>query len=125
MAVSTILILALGSNHDQQRHIEEAITNLSRQFKNIRFTSRVWTEPIGIESDKFLNCLAYVNTSHTINQIRRTLRQVEIKCKDTKTLRKKNTVNLDIDILLHGKTVFHEEDWHRDYIIKLLKDIEQ
>ena len=85
----------------------------------------MWTEPIGIESDKFLNCLAYVNTSHTINQIRRTLRQVEIKCKDTKTLRKKNTVNLDIDILLHGKTVFHEEDWHRDYIIKLLKEIEQ
>ena len=126
MAVSTVLlVLVLGSNHDQQHHIDEAKENLSRQFGGIKFTSQRWTEPIGMQSDKFLNCLAYAETSHSLNRIRKSLRYIEIRCKDTKALRRLNVVNLDIDILRYGDTILQEEDWQRNYITELLKEIEQ
>ena len=32
-------------------------------------------------------------------------------------------VNLDIDLLAFGNLRLHEEDWHREYIKELLKEI--
>ncbi len=125
MVALPILIMALGSNHNQQQHVKEAMAGLNRLFGGIRFTSQVWTEPIGIQSDKFLNCLAYVKTPYNINQIKKAIKHIETECGDSEALRKRHVINLDIDILLHGKTMFHKQDWNRDYIIKLLKEIEQ
>ena len=50
-------IIALGSNHNQEENISKAQTLLKQRFKNVKFSDKQWTEPIGITSDKFLNCI--------------------------------------------------------------------
>ena len=51
------LIFSLGSNYDQERNIIEAISLLNKMFakNDIVFSRQMWTDPIDIESDKFLN----------------------------------------------------------------------
>ncbi len=50
-------VIALGSNCNQEENISKAQTLLKQRFKNVKFSDTQWTEPIGITSDKFLNCI--------------------------------------------------------------------
>ena len=50
------LIIALGANVDAEANIELAKIHLGKLFPGIGFSTVVSTEPIGIESDDFLNC---------------------------------------------------------------------
>ena len=53
------IIIAMGSNIDQEAHIEQAKALLCSHFRDLRFSSPLWTEPIGLPgSDKFLNMVA-------------------------------------------------------------------
>lgn len=118
------LILALGSNSNQEKNIENAIIMLQKLFDdNIRITRKVWTEPIGIKSDKFLNCLVSANTSFEFENIQRALKNIEVLCGDKKENRKQNIIRIDIDILQFGDKKFHDRDWTRKYIKELVKEL--
>ena len=56
MKTRTKVIIAIGSNRNQEENVLKAHEHLSCMFKNSLFGPRMWTEPIGLEnSDKFLN----------------------------------------------------------------------
>ena len=52
------ITLAIGSNILQQKNIDEAQSRLRHLLPGIVFGEAVWTTPIGIQSDRFLNLLA-------------------------------------------------------------------
>ena len=56
MKTRTKVIIAIGSNRNQEENVLKAHEHLSCMFRNSLFGPRMWTEPIGLEnSDKFLN----------------------------------------------------------------------
>lgn len=117
------LILALGTNCNQEKTISLAQEKLRSMFgKDIIFTECVWTEPIGIKSDKFLNCLAFTHTQHKLEYLCKALKHIERTCGNCKRARTNNIVSMDIDILKYGGLTLHTEDWNRKYIITLIKE---
>ena len=56
MKTRTKIIIAIGSNRNQEENVLKAHEHLRWMFKNCLFGPRMWTEPIGLEnSDMFLN----------------------------------------------------------------------
>lgn len=121
----TKLILSLGSNTGQKENMENAESLLRTLFKQIRFSDSKWTEPVGIESDLFLNKIAVVYTAHGLQQICKALRNIERKCGRSRSLHKSNVVPMDIDVLQFGDAKMHAEDWERGYIRELIQQMEE
>lgn len=108
------IILSLGSNTNQEANIREAKQALTALLPDIVFSQDTWTAPIGMVSDKFLNCVAHATTTTPLATLRREIKQIELSLgnKDHAT----NTVHIDIDLLQYGNRRYKEEDWKRDYV---------
>lgn len=119
------IILALGSNQNQESNIEMAREKLIRLFggDGLQFSREMWTRPIGIESDKFLNVLCQVYSHHNYELVHRALIQIERKMGSTKALKQTGVVPIDIDILLFDEAKYHPADWQRPYVKTLLEDL--
>ncbi len=116
------LILALGSNENQESNMQLAQHKLERLLNGeVVFSETMWTDPLGIESDRFLNCLAVGYTHHGVDQLYRALKQVERSIGSLRAERKRGVVKIDIDILLFGDQRYHASDWKRDYVSRLLE----
>ena len=122
METNTTLILALGSNDDAENNMEKAQDMLQHLFQDVDFSTCIWTDPINIESGKFLNCLAVTRSMHNTKQLVLALKQIEKKCGDTKPKRRMNHIRMDIDILEYKGVRYHEKDWSRPYIQELLAE---
>lgn len=117
------LIISIGSNFNQRENIDYAKKQLTTVLDgDTAFSEELWTMPVGIESDKFINCVCVSSTSHTYTQIRNALKHIERKCGRTKKNDMSNRIPLDLDILMYGEEMHHSDDWDRDYIKKLLND---
>lgn len=117
------LILLLGSNFNQESCISEAMSKLEDMFNHdVIFSRQLWTNPIEIESDMFLNCIAFTQTAHKLEQVKRAVKNLEHICGNTKRARNRNIIKMDIDILQYDNQILHERDWTREYVKELLKD---
>lgn len=116
------VILSLGANENQESNMQLAQYKLERLLSNqVIFSETMWTTPIGIDSDRFLNCLAVAHTHHSFTQLHRALKQIERSLGSQRAERKRGVVKMDIDILLFGDQRYHTSDWKRDYIRRLLE----
>lgn len=121
MEHGTKIIVSLGSNTNQVENLDFAKKKLMVILgKDTLFTNSMWTEPVGIESDRFLNCLCVATTSHTLQQLLKAFKHLEKQCARTKKNDKCNRITLDIDIMLYGDEKFHLQDWDREYIKELM-----
>lgn len=117
------LIISIGTNVEHEFNLALAKKTLHALLPDIDFTTERWTEPENVDSDKFLNCLAMATTRHGAKQIIRAFKQIERKCGDTKGKRSKGTITVDIDMLKFDDEIYHQEDWQRDYVKVLMKEI--
>lgn len=119
------IIISIGSNYNAHENMSYAKKKLSAMLgKQTRFTKEIWTDPIGIDSGRFINCVCVSATTHTLPQITRAFKQLEKRCERSKKNDSQNKIPLDIDILLYGNTKLHADDWEREYIKALLEDYE-
>ena len=115
------IMLALGSNHEEaDAKIAEAIQLMSHHITDLHCTEILTTEPIGIPSGPFRNCLVTGHTNLDAPALVAVLKRTEHECGDRKSLRRKNVIVMDIDLLLHDAKRYHLKDWEKDYIIQLL-----
>ena len=115
------LLIALGSNFNQQSNMNKAEGLLRHFFGGIVFTPTVWTDPIDNPlPDKYLNRLATTMTHQSLAAVERILKEIERECGRMEVDSKQGAVSMDIDILLYGDTRYHECDWQRPYIHTLL-----
>ena len=110
----------MGSNVNQEAHIQQAKALLEATFNDMEFGTSLWTEPIGISSDKFLNVIGVGYTNVNKERTILALKNMEHKCGRRIGESRKGIIALDIDLLLFGSERLHEGDWNRGYIKNLL-----
>ncbi|MEE3384479.1 MAG: 2-amino-4-hydroxy-6-hydroxymethyldihydropteridine diphosphokinase [Prevotella sp.] len=91
---------------------------------DVRFTFLVETDPIGIVSPKFTNCVGIAFTTMPLEEIKAIFKEIEKECEDTKEKRRNNLIEMDIDILEYDGVRYHEKDWSRPYIIDMVEEAE-
>lgn len=104
-------IIALGSNSNQEENISKAQILLKQRFKGIKFSDAQWTEPIGIKSDKFLNCLGTFETDISLTQVKQCLEEIEQTMGDSHESHQKGNVLIDIDLAQYGEEIVKEIIW--------------
>ena len=117
------IILALGSNSQQELNMDKAKAMLVAFLEEICFSKNTWTHPIGICSNDFLNCLAIGQTTLCLASLEAELKKIQRSCGDSSLKRKRNIVKMDIDILKYGTIIMHEKDWKRSYVKELLEEL--
>lgn len=117
------IIVALGSNDCPVENMQKAMEVLKHTFDGIVFTRGLWTEPIGVKSGLFLNVLCWARTSFSRHEVLEVLEQVEVLCGRKRSWGMGCRVSMDADLLLYGKKRFHMDDWSRDYVVLLLKEL--
>lgn len=118
------VILALGTNIKQERNMKQVRRLLVDTWPDMKFTTPKWTQAIGMASDLFYNCLAYTKVEESLEDLTEKVKSMEQICGDTRAERLLNRIQMDIDILLYGDNKLHIDDWQRDYIQELMKEIE-
>ena len=105
------ITISLGSNTEQEQHIEEAIERLKTVFSDITFTQPQWTEPVGVVSDRYLNCLANFTTSLPLQQLVQQLKDIETAMGDTHENHKQGIVLIDLDVIKYGDKEVKKIAW--------------
>ncbi len=119
------LIVAIGSNYDQKENVDFGKKKLKSILGDtVYFSREVWTHPVGIKSDNFLNCICVAETHHTPGQLRSAFKRIEKQCGRCIKNNREGKITLDLDILQYGDEKFHTDDWKRDYVTKLIDDYE-
>ena len=122
--MKTKIIIALGANYEQDKNIQYAMRRLREFFPNVVFSSMLWTEPIGIASDKFLNVLGCAEIEDgSVEEVNRKLKLIEQECGRKGDDKNRNVVKLDLDLLQYGEARLKENDWKREYMSLLLEEI--
>ncbi len=100
------ITLAIGSNILQQKNIDEAQSRLRHLLPGIVFGEAVWTTPIGIQSDRFLNLLAYADTPLSLDHLQEELKAIEREMGDSHENHQQGHVIIDLDVAEYdGRTV--------------------
>lgn len=116
-------VIAIGSNVEPLRHVAMAKEPLQHLFPHIHYTTSLWTVPIGIQSDNFLNLLAWGETDMSQPDIEEALKEIEVQCGRIKEKKHQGIVALDLDLLLWGEMRLRDKDWTRNYIKELMQEI--
>lgn len=117
------VILCLGSNIHQQENMRHAQQLLRTEYASIAFTPSIWTEPVGVMSPPYLNCLATMTIEDSLSSLHDKTKAIERLMHSSREERKGNIVRIDIDILSFDRKHYHEDDWNRDYVKRLIEDL--
>jgi 2-amino-4-hydroxy-6-hydroxymethyldihydropteridine diphosphokinase len=123
MKESHSVILCLGSNTDQETNIQRAQQLLRNEYASIIFTPSIWTEPVGVVSPPYLNCLATMTIEDSLSCLHDKTKAIERLMYSSQEERKDNIVRIDIDILSFDHKHYHEDDWTRDYVKRLIQSL--
>ena len=121
------IILSVGTNFNYEQNAKLVKEKLTEEINEIQFSEDMLTEPIGdiTSKENFLNFLVYGSTEKGVEQLVSILKLIETQCGNTKFLRDEGKIAMDIDLLKCDNQRFHESDWTRDYIVKLMKHFDK
>ncbi len=103
--------ISLGSNINQVENICKAQEYLTNLFPDIYFSPSVWTNPIGIQSDKFLNCIGEFSYSISKDKLISILKKIEQTMGDNHQNHKIGKVIIDIDLCTYGTEIVKPIIW--------------
>lgn len=103
--------ITLGSNINQKNNIDVARRMLAEIFPDIRFSESVWTEAVGIESDRFLNCIAVFDSNLSESELIARFKAIEYELDDSHENHSLGTVIIDIDLISMGNRQIRQIIW--------------
>ena len=115
----TTVIISMGSNRHQSVNMHWGTERLESLLTDCRMSRRLWTMDIKNTGCWYMNQLLKATTDMTHEELEKTLKAIE-----QEAFRTRHDVTLDLDIILYGSERYHEKDWPRPYIQRLLPDIE-
>lgn len=118
------VILAMGSNYRRHANMQKAMMLIGQNLQAAVFTQAIDTEPIGMETDMFLNAMASAQTTLSIDETIAMLKDIEAKCGNTAELRQEGKIVMDIDLMQYDGERLHKNDWNRPYIKHLHKELD-
>ncbi len=120
---SHTVVMALGTNSDSEVNMMSALEQLGRVICVTARSRLVWTEPVGMVSGPFLNCMLRAATRLTLGELVLLAKRVERHCGRTAEDKAKGVVSIDVDIMEYDGQKLHPDDWQRDYIKSLYREI--
>ena len=109
------VLIALGSNYHQSAHILWASQRLSTLLADVTLSPVIWTQDIHGHGLWYMNRLLRGNTTLSVDQLNSLLKEIE-----QETLRSKEHVTIDLDLMQYNDERYHLNDWDRLYIQRLL-----
>lgn len=122
------VVIGVGSNIEPSKNITEAQNAIANQFKLIKTSSLIETEPIGcMEQANFLNCAFLIETELDSAALKSWLKNLENKLGRVRTDNKYGPRTIDLDIVVWNEEIVDAEVYERDFlqnsIIELLPDL--
>ena len=119
------VIISLATNRFQKANLSKARCCLEEQLSDLRFSSELWTQPVGNAQrrDAYLNQLVAGTTNMDEESLNKWLKQVELNYGRTQAKRLLGIVPIDLDILEFDGQQRHSHDWERPYVKDLLGEI--
>lgn len=105
------VVIALGSNlGDSEKHLNDAIEELSAAVKIIAVSSFIETEPVGgIEQPNFLNAVLIADCTHSPEELLQLLLQIEARHDRVRDVRW-GPRTLDLDLIVAGDVIMESEE---------------
>lgn len=117
------VIISLGSNENQKENLTKAREQLTQLMTEVHFTSAIWTEPINSSrKEPYLNQLCKGTTAFSEGLLCEVLKETEKRIGRIKN--EDGIVVIDLDLLEYDGQRHHLRDWSRDYVKRLIGEIE-
>lgn len=117
------VIISLGSNENQEENLTKAREQLTQLMTEVHFTSAIWTEPINSSrKEPYLNQLCKGTTAFSEGLLCELLKETEKRIGRIKN--EDGIVVIDLDLLEYDGQRHHLRDWSRDYVKRLIGEIE-
>ena len=97
--------LSLGSNIDRENNLRSGLAELTSIYHELTLSSLFESEAVGFDGSPFYNMVVGLKTNQTIDELSKTLRDIEFKFGREVNAKKFSPRTLDIDILLYGELV--------------------
>ena len=105
------VLISLGSNTRQQDNIARAKTLLRQIYPAITFSTERWTAPVGVPTDRFLNCTAQFDTTEPMETVAQQLKTIEQRMGDSHENHRRNIVLIDLDLIRYGHRQLRNIVW--------------
>lgn len=117
------ILIAIGSNHEAEKHLDEVRVLLQDSFSDIVFSPSMQTKDINMEGPDYLNMVAVFHTGLSYQQVNSLLKKLQSMCGNSEEARSRHEVAMDLDILAFNNRLYHLNDWQRPYIQELVNTI--
>lgn len=139
------VLVLLASNYRQEQHLSQARKALAQVLSSCCYTEAIWTEPEGSttpygqpegsvtpndhsegsaarvsERPLYLNQLLSARTDLDADNLVQRLKQIECELGRNDGMRRQGLVPIDLDLLQHDDQRYHQRDWQRSYVQRLL-----
>ena len=139
------VLVLLASNYRQEQHLSQARKALAQVLSSCCYTEAIWTEPEGSvtpndhtegsvtpndhsegsaarvsERPLYLNQLLSARTDLDADSLVQRLKQIECNLGRNDGMRRQGLVPIDLDLLQHDDQRYHQRDWQRSYVQRLL-----
>ena len=97
-----LVALGLGSNREPRRHLAAGLQALEARYGQLQLSDVFESEPVGFRGPDFLNLVATLETSETLEELFHFVKQLEASHGRLRDAPRFSDRSLDIDILLFG-----------------------
>lgn len=126
MQKMTAVVLSLGSNHDGRNNILMAERMLEGIFSAIDFSGMIVTEAVGMPqgTPQYTNVVGVGQTLLTLEELTAETKRIERSIGRCRSGEQNDTVKIDIDILQYGSVRYRQNDWQREYNVRLMSEMD-
>lgn len=107
----TRVYLGIGSNIEREKNIRGCICALRERFDNLDISPVYECSPVGFDGENFFNLVVGLDTDQSLEQLTASLKEIEFAFGRTRSQDKFLPRTLDIDLLLFGDNVRHDENF--------------
>jgi 2-amino-4-hydroxy-6-hydroxymethyldihydropteridine diphosphokinase len=112
----TEVFISIGSNINREENCRSALKSLRTYFGDIKVSSLYESEAVGFEGEPFYNGVVSLNTTKTLENVKRLLAEIEQAHGRTRSAQKFSSRTLDLDLLLYGDLIYPEKNIPRNEI---------
>ena len=102
------VFVSIGSNIKPKENIKISMSFLDKLF-GCTYSKLYETNAEGFEGNNFINCVAGFKTNLLTTELRKHLKQIELKMGRTEDQKGMSNRVIDLDIILYGDHVFEED----------------
>lgn len=119
-----LAVIGLGSNIDASANMHRAVDLLKEQFRILKVSRWMQTQPIGITDQPiFFNGALVLETALELKALEASLKNLENRMGRDRTRPKFGPREIDLDVILWNGTVVDKDYYTRDFLQVLVKEV--